>query len=112
MLKVETKQLIAVAEKQKAEELALAAFREKRQKELQKAVVITQCGNQYDADERSIVRMGNALLALINESDDHVTRWSMANTATGVMTETTKADLVEAHRLAVEFMSSKWERID
>lgn len=111
MLKVETKQLIAVAEKQKAEELELAAFREKRQKELQKAVVITQSGNQYDADERSIFRMGSALLAIVNESDDFVVRWSMADTETGIMTKTTKADLVEAHRLAVEFMGASWARI-
>lgn len=110
MLKLATKQLIAVVEQQKASALAVNNFKNSRQASLDSAVVTTKTGNQYDADEKSIVRMGNALLALINEPDEHVIRWSMANTATGVMTEATKADLSEAHRLAVEAMSTNWER--
>ena len=106
MLALNTIKSLAVV----ANEKELQQFRIERQQRTEKAVVTTRRGNQYNADERSIIRMGNALLAMVNESDDFVIRWSMANTETGVMTETNKVDLVEAHRLAVEFMGASWER--
>ena len=110
MLKLATKQLIAVAEQQKTSELAISNFKSTRQAALDSAVVTTVVGNQYDADERSIVRMANALIAMTNEPADFVVYWSMANTGTGVMTSTTKADLAEAHRKAVENMAAIWGR--
>ncbi len=110
MLKLATKQLIAVVEQQKATELAISSFKSTRQASLDSAVVTTVVGNQYDADERSIGRMANALIAMTNEPADFVVNWSMANTGTGVMTATTKADLAEAHRMAVENMAAIWGR--
>ncbi len=95
---------------QVAAEENLTAFRINRQAALDSAVVETTNGNQYNADERSISRMANALLAMAPEPAHFVVNWSMANTGTGVMTSTTKADLAEAHRLAVENMSAIWGR--
>lgn len=95
---------------QVAAEENLTAFRISRQAALDAAVVETANGNQYNADERSISRMANALLAIAPESADFVLYWSMANTGTGVMTSITKADLAEAHRMAVENMSAIWKR--
>lgn len=110
MLKLATKTNIAAAEAAAAQERSLNEFRSQRQNALDNAVVTTVNGNQYDADERSIGRMANALLAMANEPADFVVQWSMANTETGVMTPTTKADLAEAHRLAVTNMSVIWAR--
>lgn len=110
MLKLATKQSIAVVEQQNAAELAISNFKISRQAALDTAVVTTLAGNQYDADERSIGRMANALLAMVPEPSDYIVHWSMANTGTGVMTPTTKADLAEAHRLAVENMAAIWGR--
>lgn len=110
MLNLATKTNIAAAEAAAAAERALNDFRANRQQALDNAVVTTTAGNQYDADERSIGRMANALLAMASEPDYYALQWSMANTGTGVMTPTTKADLAEAHRLAVENMASIWSR--
>ena len=88
----------------------LEEFRAARQESIENAIVTTSLGHHYNADERSIIRMANALLAMAHHPLDFETRWSMADTATGVMTTTTKADLVEAHRLAVEHMAAIWER--
>lgn len=95
---------------QVATEQSIQAFKQSRQASLDNAVVETLAGNQYNADERSISRMANALLALAPEPANYTVHWSMANTGTGVMTTTTKADLAEAHRLAVENMAAIWGR--
>lgn len=95
---------------QVAEEESLTAFRISRQASLDSAVVETTNGNQYNADERSISRMANALLAMSEMPANFVVNWVMANTDTGIMTSTTKADLAEAHRLAVENMTAIWSR--
>ncbi len=110
MLNLATKTNIAAAEQAAAQERALNEFRAQRQQALDNAVVTTSLGNQYDADERSIGRMANALLAMATEPSHFSVRWSMADTPTGVMTPTTKADLAEAHRLAVENMDAIWGR--
>ncbi len=110
MLKLATKTSIAQFEQQQAQERALNEFRAQRQQALDNAVVTTALGNQYDADEKSIGRMANALLAITSEPDHYSLLWSMANTGIGVMTKTTKSDLAEAHRLAVTNMSAIWAR--
>lgn len=111
MLKLATKQSIAVVEQQKAAELAINNFKISRQAALDSSVVTTIAGNQYDADERSISRMANALLAMEQKPSSYIVHWSMVNTETGVMTPTAKADLAEAHRLAVENMAAIWGAI-
>ncbi|HAT42345.1 MAG TPA: hypothetical protein DCS87_11605 [Rheinheimera sp.] len=85
-------------------------FKVSRQQALDNAVVTTTAGNQYNADEKSIGRMANALLASLHEPESFALEWSMADTPTGVMTPTTKADLAQAHRLAVENMAAIWGR--
>ncbi len=108
MLKLDTKVKIADKEAKLAAERALAEFKASRQKLVDEAVVTTTLGNKYDADEVSINRLLNAVQALSDKPDDYGILWSMADTGTGVMTPTTKADIVEAHRLAVENMASVW----
>lgn len=110
MLKLATKTTIADAEAAAAAERALNDFRANRQQALNNTIVTTTAGNQYDADELSISRMTNSLLAIANEPGEFALDWSMADTPTGVMTPTTKADLAEAHRLAVENMAAIWRR--
>ena len=110
MLKLDTKVKIADVEQQLAQERELNEFRARRQAALDSAVVTTSKGNKYNADEKSIGRMANALLAMSEEPASYVVHWSMADTPTGVMTATTKADVAEAHRLAVENMAAIWSR--
>lgn len=82
-------------------------FKASRQQLLDTAIVTTSNGNQYDADEQSISRMANAILAA-QRRGVHDIKWSLADTPTGVMTDVTLADLEEAHELAVENMASIW----
>jgi len=90
-----------------ATEQQIQAFKSNRQKLLDSAVVTTSNGNKYDADEQSISRMANAILAAQRKDLTNI-QWSLADTPTGVMTDVTLADLEEAHELAVENMASIW----
>lgn len=110
MLKLDTKQMIVDVEQRKADELELAQFRVSRADRINNAVVVTASGNKFDADEQSISRMLNQLFAIADKPANYKLRWSLADTPTGVMSDITKADLVEAHRLAVEHMAVNWER--
>lgn len=82
-------------------------FKASRQQLLDSAVVTTSNSNKYDADEQSISRMANAILAAQRRGINDI-KWSLADTPTGVMTDVTLADLEEAHELAVENMASIW----
>jgi len=82
-------------------------FKVSRQQLLDSAVVTTSSSNKYDADEQSISRMANAILAAQRKDLTNI-QWSLADTPTGVMTDVTLADLEEAHELAVENMASIW----
>jgi|TARA_R110000744_G_scaffold293034_2_gene403442 hypothetical protein len=62
----------------------------------------------FDADEISIGRLANAILATLTEHDSYVIQWSLSDTKAGVMTDVTLADLKLAHQLAVLNMSSVW----
>lgn len=86
---------------------AINAFKASRQQQLDNAIVTTSSSNQYDADEQSISRMANAILAAQRRGINDI-KWSLADTPTGVMTDVTLADLEEAHELAVENMASIW----
>jgi hypothetical protein len=87
--------------------VAISQFKADRQKRLNNAIVTTSNGNKYDADEQSISRMANAILAARRRGVRDI-KWSLADTPTGVMTDVTLADLEEAHELAVENMASIW----
>ncbi len=82
-------------------------FKASRQQLLDSAVVTTSNGNKYDADEQSISRMANAILAAQRRGVNDI-KWSLADTPTGVMTDVTLSDLEEAHELAVENMANIW----
>ena len=94
-------------EAQQATSAALATFKATRQALIDNAVVNAN-GLLFDAYEVAIGRMASAILAAISESDDFVMKWSLADTATGVMTDVTLADLKLAHKLAVINMASVW----
>lgn len=85
----------------------VAQFKHSRQQQLDSAVVTTSSSNQYDADETSISRMTNAILAAQEEGVTEL-QWSLADTGTGVMTTVTLADLKEAQKLAVQQMANIW----
>lgn len=86
----------------------IRVFKEGRQKLLDQAVVTTTSGKEFDADEASMSRMVNALTAASDEPETTIIPWSLANDGTGVMTDCTKTEIKEAHRLAVENMASIW----
>lgn len=90
-----------------ASEQQIQAFKSNRQTLLDNAAVTTSNNNQYDADEASISRMANAILAAQDAGISELS-WSLADTGTGVMTSVTLADIKEAHRLAVQNMASIW----
>lgn len=90
-----------------AQQEQIEQFKANRQQLLDSAIVTTSNGNQYDADEQSISRMANAILAAQRKGITDI-KWSLADTSTGVMTDVTLADLEEAHELAVENMASIW----
>jgi hypothetical protein len=90
-----------------AESAALANFKATRHHLINTATVDAN-GFVFDADEISIGRLANAILAALNESDSYVMQWSLADTATGVMTDVTLADLKLAHKLSVLNMASIW----
>tara|TARA_R110000851_G_scaffold223158_1_gene376079 strand:+ start:39 stop:614 length:576 start_codon:yes stop_codon:yes gene_type:complete len=85
----------------------LQAFKSSRQLLINNATVDA---NEFifDADEISIGRLANAILAAMNEGDDYIMQWSLADTSTGVMTDVTLSDLKLAHKLAVLNMAQAW----
>lgn len=114
LLELEQKELVSVKwlttedHEAIAQERQRVSFKSERQRKLDAAVVTTSNGLKFDADERSITRMANAISAAERAGRTDV-RWSLADTATGVMTDITLQDLQEAHTLAVENMESIWE---
>ena len=87
--------------------IQLSDFKANRQQALSTATVDAN-GFMFDADELSIGRMANAIIALTGQADDYVIQWSLADTSTGVMSDVTLADLKLAHLLAVQNMSAIW----
>jgi len=87
---------------------AIEAFKESRRKKVRESTVITSQGNEYDADETSIARMGFALLAMDGEPEDLELSWSLANTGSGVMSLVILSDLKEAQKEAVKKMAALW----
>lgn len=83
-------------------------FKASRQKMLDNAVVTISTGKSFDADELSINRMVNAILAAIDEPDTFIIKWSTADTGTGELVDCTLLELKEAHKLAMQNMASIW----
>lgn len=88
------------------EQAAIEAFRANRQAQLDSAAV-TVNNHQFDADEKSILRMGAAIEAAKDDGRTEL-QWSLADTGTGVMTDITLDELKEARRLAVLNMAEIW----
>lgn len=89
---------------------AVYRFKAERQKILDDAIVKISTGKSFDADELSINRMVNAILAAISQDDSFIIKWSTADTGTGELVDCTLAELKEAHKLAMENMASIWSR--
>ena len=86
---------------------AKSKFKRERQSALDSSEVNAN-GFLFNADEVSINRMGNAIIALSDELDAYILQWSLADTDTGIMTDITLADLKLAHQLAVQNMANVW----
>ena len=82
-------------------------FKAQRKRQLDDAVITTESGNKYDADEQSISRMANAIIAAQRSGVTEL-HWSLADTGTGIMTDIPLSELEEAHELAVINMASIW----
>jgi len=87
---------------------AVEAFKRSRQDAIANAIVTTDAGNQYDADETSVIRLGGAITRYAGKAGTTKISWSLADTATGFMSEVTLADLKEAHALAVDNITAIW----
>lgn len=82
-------------------------FKKSRQEQLDSAVVTTQSGKSFDADETSINRMDFAVQRAKRKGRTTV-QWSTADVGTGVKVEVTVDELEEALDLAVENMDAIW----
>lgn len=89
---------------------AINRFKSSRQKMLDDAIVKISSGKSFDADELSINRMVNAILAAISQDDSFIIKWSTADTGAGELVDCTLAELKEAHKLSMENMASIWSR--
>ena len=86
----------------------VASFKAKRQASIDAATVVIASGKSFDANERSIIRLGNAVIKIMDKPDSHIVPWSTADVDTGVMVECTKAEIVEAHQLATDNFAATW----
>ena len=86
----------------------VASFKAKRQASIDAATVVIASGKSFDANERSIIRLGSAVIKIMDKPDSHIVPWSTADGDTGVMVECTKAEIVEAHQLATDNFAATW----
>jgi hypothetical protein len=84
-------------------------FKASRALLIQSSIVTVSSGKTFDADEVSINRLSNAIVKHLPDPDDAIIRWSTADVSTGVMVDCTKAEIVEAHKKAVEFVDKVME---
>jgi hypothetical protein len=108
MFKPETIKTTAQIQAEKEVELFVST----RKNLLEKAVVITQSGLYFDANEAAQDRMARAIKAceLSGKADSDTIQWSLADTGSGVPTNILVSELKEAFVLAVENMSNIWLR--
>lgn len=90
---------------------SVAEFRQSRQAQLDSAVVTTQSGKSFDADETSINRMDFAIKRAEDKglSESDTVGWSTADVGTGVKVDVPLAELKEALNLAVDNMDAIWD---
>ena len=88
--------------------IAISEFKASRQALVDKSIVTVSTGKSFDADEQSISRLLNSIIKHLHDADDTVIKWSTADVDTGVMVDCTKAEIVEAHKLAVEYVEQVW----
>lgn len=82
------------------QEKLLQDFRRTRNESIATATVTTKSGKTFDADEKAINRMTQRLLAMADKAGNFKLMWSLATDESGVMSYVTKADLLEAQKLA------------
>ncbi len=101
---------IKTADDLRAEELErdIQRFRVEREALVARNIVTVTSGKRFHADEPSIIKLGNSVIRHIDAPDDAIIKWSTADVGTGVMVECTKAEIVEAHKLAVEYVENIW----
>lgn len=87
---------------------AIDLFKAERQKLIDNAKVTTVSGKCFDANEQSIIRLGNAVIKNMIKPDDAIIPWSTADVGTGIMVECTKAEIIEAHQLATDKFAAAW----
>lgn len=88
-------------------EADIASFKANRQAQLDAAIVTISTGKSFDADEKSISRLHNAI-TYIKEHNVAEIPWSTADVDSGVMVACSADEIIEAHRLAVENMTALW----
>lgn len=89
------------------EEVKLSNFKASRQSQLDSAIVTISTGKSFDADEKSITRLHNAI-TYAKEHNVAIIPWSTADVGSGIMVDCTSDEIIEAHRLAVENMTAIW----
>lgn len=89
------------------EEAKLSNFKSNRQSQLDSAIVTVSTGKSFDADEKSITRLHNAITYIKEHSVAEIP-WSTADVDSGVMVACSADEIIEAHRLAVENMTALW----
>ena len=93
----------AAAEQEKLYKLELyKAWKKERQLKVDTIKVTTTAGNEFDGDETSQTRLARAISVM---SDTDTTTWVLANNST---IEATKAELIEALKLAGEEQTRLW----
>jgi len=90
-------------------QLSLEKFVKTRVELIARNVVTVSSGKNFDADEASINRLGNAVIKHMHNPDNHIVKWSTADVPTGVMVDCTKAEIVEAHDLATDYFGDVWD---
>ncbi len=89
------------------QEAAITNFKSNRQSQLDSAIVTISTGKSFDADEKSITRLHNAI-TYIDKHNAISIPWSTSDVGSGVMVDCTSEEIIEAHRLAVENMTALW----
>jgi hypothetical protein len=86
----------------------IAAFKSSRNQLVSQSVVTTSTGKRFQGDKESVAIMLSTIIEHMNEPDDTIIEWSTEDVGTGIMVECTKAEIVEAHSLAVAYVRSVW----
>jgi hypothetical protein len=86
----------------------IEAFKTSRNQLVSQSVVTTSTGKRFQGDKESVAIMLSTIIEHMDEPDDTIIEWSTEDVGTGIMVECTKAEIVEAHSLAVAYVRSVW----